>query len=120
MYDDDRFVCPNDDTLVQRYILAVLYFATAGNAWDRCYRDDNECREEEDAESYLSASSECEWYGSECFADGLIESVTLGKCGLMACCVACWRLRLGPDIKASHLFALLILFSLHYAQKITT
>ena len=79
MYDDGRFVCPNDDTLVQRYILAVLYFATAGDAWDRCYQGDSECREEEDAEPYLSASSECEWYGSECFADGLIESVTLGK-----------------------------------------
>lgn len=79
MYDDGRFVCPNDDTLIQRYILAVLYFATAGDAWDRCYQGDSECREEEDAEPYLSASSECEWYGSECFADGLIESVTLGK-----------------------------------------
>lgn len=83
VYDDDKFVCPNDDTLVQRYILAVLYFATTGDAWDRCYRGDNECREEENAEPYLSTSSECEWYGSECFADGLIESVTLGKCGLI-------------------------------------
>ena len=83
VYDDDRFVCPNDETLVQRYILAVLYFATAGDAWDRCYQGDSECREEEDAEPYLSASSECEWYGSECFADGLIESVALGKCELV-------------------------------------
>ena len=88
VYDDDKFVCPNDDTLVQRYILAVLYFATTGDAWDRCYRGDNECRDEEDAEPYLSVSSECEWYGSECFADGLIESVTLGKCGLiLQCCL---------------------------------
>lgn len=83
VYDDDKFVCPNDDTLVQRYILAVLYFATTGDAWDRCYRGDNECREEENAEPYLSTSSECEWYGSECFADGLIESVTLENNNLM-------------------------------------
>ena len=79
MYADDRYLCPDDETLAQRYILAVLYFATSGDAWNVCYRGDSTCIEGRGVDPYLSASSECDWYGSKCSTDGMIEAVDLRK-----------------------------------------
>lgn len=33
---DPYFVCPDDPKALQRYILAVFYFATDGDNWDEC------------------------------------------------------------------------------------
>jgi hypothetical protein len=75
--DNSLFVCPGDKQIVlERYILAVLYFATNGDGWDKCNRI-KECTET-GAQSYLSKASVCEWFGIEC-NNGAVSMVELGK-----------------------------------------
>ena len=75
--DDSLFVCPGDKQIVlERYILAVLYFATSGDGWDKCNRI-NECIGT-GSQSYLSKASVCEWFGIEC-ENGAVSEVKLGK-----------------------------------------
>jgi hypothetical protein len=63
--------------LVERYVLAVLYFATNGEGW-------------EDQQNFLSASSVCEWnnghaqdyfdfYGAACNGNNLVAALILSK-----------------------------------------
>mmetsp|Transcript_10894 Transcript_10894/g.16104 ORF Transcript_10894/g.16104 Transcript_10894/m.16104 type:complete len:445 (+) Transcript_10894:148-1482(+) len=60
-------------TLLQRYALSVLYFASSGDTWDRCSRISSSPCEGEDmavegagGRRFLGNSSECEWEGITC------------------------------------------------------
>ena len=72
--DEDTAVHDLDSTptviVVERYVLAVFYYATSGGGW-RGQRN------------FLSASSVCEWNneegGVDCDGDGLVVSLFLGK-----------------------------------------
>lgn len=75
--DDDLYICPNSKNLQQRYILAVIFYATDGMGWNQCFRGDHNCRSETGQEPYLSNSSECDWFGSKCNSDGMITEVDL-------------------------------------------
>jgi len=66
--EDTRFVCPDDESLAQRYVLAMLYFATSGDAWTEG--------------SFLTGDSECEWKGVECLDDGWVSEIKLGASNL--------------------------------------
>ena len=77
--EDDKQLCPGDETLAQRYILSVLYFSTNGDDWTDCSQDDNNCDRNGDA--WLSDSSECDWGGVQCNMRGFVETVELGKFG---------------------------------------
>lgn len=82
IYDDmDYFICPGDDSLVQRYVMAVLYFATGGDAWIKCsrqkYLNNSICEKQ----SFLSSVSECLWGGLTCHHhSGKLKNVTFGEC----------------------------------------
>ena len=82
---NDLFVCPGDSTFVlQRYILALVYYAAAGDSWDRCNKGADECFTlvndvRTDFEPYLSKASVCEWFGVFCIGDNIVSSVQLGK-----------------------------------------
>jgi hypothetical protein len=61
--------------VLQRYALAVLYYATQGYAWSNAF-------------NFLSTVNECEWNGTHngeragvggCSGDGLVTSLTLGR-----------------------------------------
>jgi hypothetical protein len=38
---DPAYTCPGDDGLVQRYTMAVFYYSTEGDDWDRCSAPSN-------------------------------------------------------------------------------
>lgn len=75
MYEDEVYVCPEDDGIVQRYVIAVFYFATGGDTWTRCgaNKAHSSCDETNGEVRFLSAAHECQWYGISC--DG-INSIT--------------------------------------------
>ena len=60
---DDLVVCPTAPKIIQRWALAVMYYATNGDEWDTCSEDDNSC-----ANAFLSPMNECEWFGITCVA----------------------------------------------------
>jgi len=64
LVDQDTLrVCPVDILFLQRYALAVLYFATAGDQWLTCDRHGNTtCAKE----PFLSAVDVCLWGGITC------------------------------------------------------
>ena len=70
-------VCPEDRLdVVQRYILAVLYFSTDGENWENCRADGTgPCPAA--ANRYLSSSNVCQWFETECDVNGEIESIGL-------------------------------------------
>ena len=61
--------------ILQRYILASFYFATSGDGWSRCNRNDEKCQNK----SFLSSKSECEWFGVKCNQDGFVTNIYVGK-----------------------------------------
>ena len=81
----DLFVCPDDSTFVlQRYVLAVVYYATKGQEWDRCNQGAEECFSVKkgvrtDHEPYLSKANVCEWFGVSCINDSIVISIQLGE-----------------------------------------
>jgi hypothetical protein len=58
--DLDFMLVPPDE-LLQRFIIALLYFSTAGETWD-------------DSEAFLSASSVCSWTGAIVCDPTVVES----------------------------------------------
>jgi len=77
IYDDLRYLDFSDETITQRYILAVLYFATYGRKWNLNYY-------------FVTPENECEWNsvsgeqtrGSYCNDEGNVTMIDLGYNGL--------------------------------------
>ena len=78
--EDELKMDANDKNLVQRYVLALLYFSTSGNNWDSSF-------------NWLSEYSECEWWdefhssktnnGITCAEGGKVEIINLRSNGLL-------------------------------------
>jgi len=74
VYDDRRHICPDNHNLVQRYVLAVIYFATNGDGWFTCtWNQSTPC----DGQPFLSAVSECDWGGIECDTTNHVAKISL-------------------------------------------
>lgn len=72
--NDPLYLCPGEESLVQRYVLAVLYFSTSGDGWSNCTRDETTpCN----GEAFLTDVPECKWGGIECETDGRVSVITL-------------------------------------------
>ena len=56
-----------DPKALQRFALATFYFATNGDGWGQCYRNDGGCGQS----AWLSSNDECTWYGVQCRGDGI-------------------------------------------------
>lgn len=101
---DGLLLCPdNEDALIQRYVAAVFYYSTGGGGWNQCnapsdlgnaaavIRANEECRVRattfpdltSGSDAWMTASSECEWGGLACFADGSIREISFGMLYLM-------------------------------------
>jgi hypothetical protein len=71
--NDELKLCSDDDTLTQRYILAVLYFETNGDEWFNCTRlQDSTC-------AFLSAAGECRWGGIECDSTNSVARINIDQ-----------------------------------------
>uniref|UniRef100_A0A7S4VGA5 L domain-like protein n=1 Tax=Ditylum brightwellii TaxID=49249 RepID=A0A7S4VGA5_9STRA len=90
VFDDDLFLCPDNATLTQRYVMAVLYYATDGDNWTICSNTEegtSNCGivtgdissgfNFESRPAYLTAVSECEWFGNSCDENGAMKSIQL-------------------------------------------
>jgi len=76
---DDFLICPDDDKLIQRYVMAVFYFSTEGGNWFECSQiggceicQIGGCQ---GSINYLRPVHECEWFGSFCNADLCITEI---------------------------------------------
>jgi len=92
---DALYTCPGEvKPLVQRYVLATLYYSTKGDNWTYCNADPaSKCPEgmpkavklsndwECDAMStrWLDASHECSWCGVRCDDDWNATEIDIGK-----------------------------------------
>jgi len=65
--EDELFLSPDDDSLVQRYVLALIYFGMGGDNWNQ----------NKVGEKYLMGTSECDWYGVVCDGDFNVMSLKL-------------------------------------------
>jgi len=81
--DDLAQVCPEDMLdVVQRYVMAVLYYSLNGPAWDECNAPSNGGTTVNPCPGirYLSPSNVCLWYNVTCDEpNGNIIEITLGK-----------------------------------------
>ena len=81
--DDEARVCPEDTIdVVQRYVLALLYFSTNGDDWNECNAasasDASGCASL--SERYLSSANVCDWFGSECDDNVNLSEISIGEC----------------------------------------
>ena len=78
---DELNLCPNRSMdIVQRYILAVVYYSLGGDNWFTCNasfksNSTTTCIEQE---RYLSKANVCDWYSVTCSIDGNITGIFLG------------------------------------------
>lgn len=89
--EDGRHLQPDDPTLTQRYVMALLYFSFDGDNWHQCFAKaiPKDCGGRHYRESYqpfLSESSECFWGlwdGYSCDGDGLIRMIRIPRNNLV-------------------------------------
>lgn len=83
--DEDPLAFPLDNPrFLQRYFLAVFYFATNGDEWLHCGRLDPICGVDPDEDSWLSESNECIWLGNRCLDDLNVDRIFFGECEIRA------------------------------------
>jgi hypothetical protein len=71
---DTATLCPGNGRLLQRYILALLYFQLTGDNWTTCSRiASTNC----DASRFLSSDNECNWGGIQCDIHGNVIGLHL-------------------------------------------
>jgi hypothetical protein len=84
--EDKADLCPNDAKLVQRYVLAVMYYSTGGDNWFKCSASPNatdSCGMEQpfvDQTRFLNATgNECTWAGIRCSESQCVTQIEFGK-----------------------------------------
>lgn len=105
--EDPRSLCPNDDSLFQRYTLAVFYYATRGDRWTECdapddFKDENAIKAANErctiepipdsgSDAWLTPGDECQWGGVVC-DEGAVNRIEIGmyhSSFLLACSLVC-------------------------------
>jgi hypothetical protein len=80
---DFRRICPDEEKLVQRWVIAVMYFSTGGNDWFQCSAAGSDACGTEDPfitrRRVLSEFSECQWAGISCNAGSCVTEIEFGK-----------------------------------------
>lgn len=77
---DEAGLCPDDSFLIiNRYILALLYFGTDGNFWSECNASPGIVVNPCPSTRFLSSSNECQWFGVTCDDGGNVITTRIGK-----------------------------------------
>ena len=82
---DAAFLCPDEPKLIQRYVLAVLYYSTNGENWFQCSASSvigDDCGKEEpfvNKTHFLDESNECLWAGIRCSETQCVTQIEFGK-----------------------------------------
>lgn len=81
---DGWIACPNEEVgFVQRFVLAIFYFSMLGeDRWTNCDANGSESSCESEAQRWLGAESECNWYGVTCNQEGVVTHLDLQRNGL--------------------------------------
>lgn len=83
LMEDERRICQGDPKLIQRWVMAVMYFSTGGDNWIQCSADGvDPCGDFfpfQEQKRFLSSSNECEWAGITCNADACVTEIEFGK-----------------------------------------
>jgi hypothetical protein len=81
--EDVRLLCPPDDKLIQRWVLAVIYFSTGGDTWNQCSALGADFCGTQDPflgkRRYLSEFNECQWAGISCNVDSSVTEIEFGE-----------------------------------------
>ena len=64
--DQAQISLDSTDSVLQRYIAALLYFSLQGSNW-------------RNVTGWLSSERECTWYGMTCNSEGALTEITHGK-----------------------------------------
>jgi len=82
--EDELYICPTDNNVVQRYVMALFYFATEGDSWLRCTQEAvTPCARGADTYRWLSGSAnECNWSGVDCDESGGVTGIVFDDNGL--------------------------------------
>jgi len=70
---DEFAVCPGDEKLIQRYVMALFYYSTSGDSWTQCSAGDVSCTAPN--VPFLAPVNECGWFGLSCDADLCITEI---------------------------------------------
>lgn len=75
----DPLYCPEDPRIIQRYMLALLYYSTGGDlTWEVCAASPSTpCPGS--SKRYLSPTEECDWFGVTCNALDQAKVLRLGE-----------------------------------------
>jgi hypothetical protein len=83
---DFRKECPSEK-IVQRWVIAVFYFATEGESWEKCSAAGSDpCGSEfpfDGERRFLSDFIECEWAGITCDDDDCVTEIEFEENGLI-------------------------------------
>ena len=83
---DPDYLCPDDVTLLNRYIMVVFYYSTEGATWTRCRAPEAWDPETEEASNeacpdgnaWLTSGTVCDWYGVTCDGTQEITELDIG------------------------------------------
>jgi len=83
--EDALYLCPDEPKIIQRYVLAKIYFQSNGDDWLQCSRPGNVCAPGSSdfgplgGEDWLSPVNECDWAFLRCNNDNCITHIEVGK-----------------------------------------
>ena len=83
--EDALYLCPDEPKIIQRYVLAKIYFQSNGDDWLQCSRPGNVCAPGSSdfgplgGADWLSPVNECDWAFLRCNNDNCITHIEVGK-----------------------------------------